>query len=92
MPSQNVFIKHIHLHKASMKKKMHSRKQLTELIISSCSGCYYTDKFMVFEVLMFLAEVSTEIRTFKYKASTPTTEVAKEWLLYLTYISHVVNS
>ena len=46
---------------------------------------------MVFAVLMFLAEVSIEIRTFKYKAST-TTEVAKEWLLYLTYITHVVNS
>jgi len=90
-PSQKVFIKHMHLHKASM-KKMHSRKQLTEFIISSCSVCYYTDKFMVFEVLIFLAEVSTEIRTFKYKASTLTTEVAKEWLLYLTYMTHVVNS
>lgn len=41
---------------------------------------------MVFEVLILLAEVSTENRTFKYKASTPTTEVAKEeWLPYLTY-------
>jgi len=47
---------------------------------------------MVLEVLILLAEVRTEIRTFKYKASTPTTEVTKEWLLYLTYITHVVNS
>jgi hypothetical protein len=33
---------------------------------------------MVFEVLILLAEVTAEIRTFKYKGSTPTTEVAKE--------------
>lgn len=36
-PSQKLFIKHMHLHKANM-KKMHSRKHLTELIIYSCSG------------------------------------------------------
>jgi hypothetical protein len=33
---------------------------------------------MVFEVLILLAEVRTEIRTFKYNASIPIIEVAKE--------------
>jgi hypothetical protein len=47
---------------------------------------------MVFEVLILVAEVRTEIRTFKYNVSTPTTEGAKEWRLYPTYITYVVNS